>query len=204
MRDNHSFIIIKEGLPYVLGVFLCCVLCYVLGFVWVGVFCALVLVAVLRIFYNPERIPFEEGENLVLSPIDGFVRQISHRGKSTIVHISSPLFLVSILRSPFCGDMSVSRTKGLVFAHFDLASKTLSEFVEICCVSRFGRIYCRCYPLFCAKSLDVWFKAHVQKGERLGFMFCGVVELEICSSVRLRINEGDKIRGGETTIGIFS
>ncbi|RAX57252.1 hypothetical protein CCZ01_06650 [Helicobacter monodelphidis] len=205
-HSRHSFVIIDGGMKFIVAfsvVLLLAIFCYSLFFVFLAVICLFLSV---MIFYNPERIPFERGKDVIVAPIDGVVKSIEHNQEKGIkVVISSPPCFVGVLRCPFEGDIEIQKTSGLFF--FSLKSevaKRLNTFAQLNIQSVRGQLSLVYYPLFLSKSLKFFETESLEKGERLGFLPFGVVEFFLPASVHLKICEGDKIKGAETTIGIFA
>lgn len=150
----------------------------------------------LFMFRNPERVALHLSNNAFLSPIDGKIKQIESKENVTVITISSNIFDVGVIRSPF--DISEYKINNLygVPLYF---SKTKDFFA-----SKFdfdfgrGKMTFRpalfhIYPLKPKTTL-------LQRGERMGFMKAGEVKIEI-RDIEVKVNVGDKLRGGESVLG---
>ncbi len=201
---NNSFIIVDKGIKYVVILLLLFFIAFFYFSAWLSLcFLALLLLAVM-VYYNPERIPFEEADKLIIAPVDGVVKSIRHNGQDTIITISSPPCFVGVLRFPIQGKVLLCTMKGFCFCSFKEKWKCLSSYNEFTSISSYGEVVCRCYPLFVHNLFFFSAPLEAKKGQRIGFMSYGILELKITAMVHLNICEGNKIKGGETTIGAFA
>lgn len=157
---------------------------------------AVALVFWVFMFRNPERVALHISSNAVLSPIDGEIKQIYSSENSTKVIISSKILDVGVIRSPFdIAEYQVSDTFGIPLylskAKEFFAPKIVFDFYKGKMTFRPNLFHI--YPLrLKTKSLE--------RGERMGFMKAGEVELEL-SGVEIKLNVGDKVKGGESVLG---
>lgn len=207
MKRTTTQIIAKEGWIW-LGVFGFLTL-FFLALEWnFAAFLFLVLLgSSLLSYYNPERIPDETGENLLLAPVDGVVKKIEKRDDACVVTIHSPLCMVGILRMPLEGLITLNETReGLRPLRIE---KSVREGIyargELGVQSRWGALLMRFSPVLFEENLYLYPKpdSKITQGARVGFFKHGHLEMVLPSSVSLKVCEGDTIKGGETLLGSF-
>ncbi|WP_027326951.1 hypothetical protein [Helicobacter pametensis] len=193
--NSQTFYISKYGQRGALILFVCLILSLV--FSWdlfaLIVFCCLFLWIVM--FRNPERLATHLSPNAFLAPIDGKILEILTQGDRTKIVISVGVLDVGILRSPMHIDhYEISAIHGVPL-FFSNKKEAFSPHLSL----KFGNHFLKIQQnLFRINPLDE--QKSFERGERMGFLKAGKVELEL-ESVELKVNIGDKIRGGESVIG---
>lgn len=210
---NHSSVIVKEGVPFIIPPGAAAIIALFSGFVWVAVLLFLLTLFVVWFFRNPERnIP--ENPLLLMSPADGKViriEEISSDDQSDRSFLKISIFMnvfnVHVNRIPYSGRVvSIRYTPGkFLSANLDKASALneknavlirTDEGLEIMIVQIAGLI---------ARRIVCWMKEgmKVKKGERFGLIrFGSRVEVFLpLGSTTLLVKTGDKVRAGETPIG---
>ncbi|MCL2669174.1 MAG: phosphatidylserine decarboxylase family protein [Syntrophaceae bacterium] len=213
---NHSGIIAKEGLPFIVFLaVLTLVSCVFAGLnAWV-LFLLLLTLFVVWFFRNPER-HIAEHPRQIVSPADGKVIRIEAVGRedrpgTTFLKICifMNVFNVHINRVPFSGQIKEIRYHAGQFlsANLDKASALnerntvvigLADDRELIAVQIAGLI---------ARRIVCWLKEgmQVERGQRLGLIrFGSRVELFLPADTRLLVQLGDKVKAGETPIGELS
>ncbi len=147
------------------------------------------------LFRNPERKAFHLSSNAFLSPIDGKIIQIQSNGDYALIRIEVGLFDVGILHAPveiaFC---QVANIYGSPL-FFSSKKSMLSPQSEVV----FGEHQMRfTQNLFHIPPIDS--ERSYSQGERMGFLKAGSVELRI-KKIELKVNVGDRLKGGESVIG---
>lgn len=185
-------------------------LAMIAGWNWAGIFLLALCACILLFFRDPERqIPDEPG--LVVAPADGKVIGIAPAdeadGPRVRVSIFLSLFDVHINRSPAAVQVeAVDYHPGTFLPAFaDKASwcneqnrlrltdgRHQLEMVQIAgLVAR--RIVCRARP-----------GDRLERGQRIGLIkFGSRVDLYLPGTVQLRVQVGDRVRGGSSVIGCF-
>lgn len=159
-------------------------------------------------FRDPER-KIPSGEDLILSPADGRVKKIekSADGSFKLISIFMSLFNVHVNRVPVDGIVKeISYKRGRFIPAFrDRASEDNEKNVIVIqneqgnviltqiAGSLSRRIVCNLNP-----------GQHVSRGERFGLIHFGsLVELVLPISVRLKVKEKERVKAGETVLGVF-
>lgn len=210
---NHSSVIVKEGIPFVILPGAAAIIAFFSGFVWVAVLLFLLTLFVVWFFRNPER-TIPENPLQLISPADGKVIRIEeissddHSDRSLLkISIFMNVFNVHVNRIPYSGQVvSIRYTPGkFLSANLDKASALneknavlirTDDGLEIMIVQIAGLI---------ARRIVCWMKEgmKVKKGERFGLIrFGSRVEVFLpLGSTTLLVKTGDKVRAGETPIG---
>ena len=210
---NHSSVIVKEGIPFVILPGAAAIIAFFSGFVWVAVLLFLLTLFVVWFFRNPER-TIPENPLQLISPADGKVIRIEeissddHSDRSLLkISIFMNVFNVHVNRIPYSGQVvSIRYTPGkFLSANLDKASELneknavlirTDDGIEIMIVQIAGLI---------ARRIVCWMKEgmKVKKGERFGLIRFGsrVEVLLPLGSTTLLVKTGDKVRAGETPIG---
>lgn len=159
----------------------------------------LALIAWVWAYRNPERIPLERGEDIVLAPIDGRVSNIEQLKNGVRISIEVGFFDTGLVRSPQATqDITLEKKSGLV-AQFSPLKKRLNETLSAISNSK-SHYKIRLFPRVFKHSrfyAPIAFRA----GERMGFMKVGMLELEVDSPLELRAHIGDRLKGGTSVIG---
>jgi phosphatidylserine decarboxylase len=204
----------KEGYPIILFTASLSAAVWAIGWSGVAGVLAILAIAVLAFFRDPERCP-PDGEGLIVAPADGKVvsvtkvkqGQLMKKADSRVSIFLSPLD-VHINRSPIGGKVDdVKHTRGkFIAAYKDEASERNEqnslrlldnrdrevEVVQVAGVVA-RRIVCR------ARKSDF-----LSRGARFGLiMFGSRTDLYLPTSTRIEVAEGQRVKGGETIIGRF-
>lgn len=167
------------------------------------------LLSTLFFFRDPNR-SIPEGENILVSPADGRVvciEAVDDRfvGKGTRISIFMSIFDVHVTRVPFQGIIEkVEYIKGNFRAAFKASASLENERsivslkngdLKITFTQIAGIIARRIASHLCVGD-------NVVRGERYGIiMFGSRMDIIVPENVRIDVNIGDKVRGGESIIG---
>ncbi|MDR0666344.1 MAG: phosphatidylserine decarboxylase [Campylobacteraceae bacterium] len=210
---NVSFtttqIIAKEGWKIcgiVFVLFLLAVLTHFAAF-----FMLVVLLFLLFIYRNPERIPAEDDPLAVIAPIDGKITEINRcmdefGKKSLYIKIRSLPFDVSMVRSPAAAVLSSAKTTyGLFLPPYTKEALALNECVDIKCVKNSDNFAMRLRAgVFSRKLYLSKDRGNIRAGTRIAFMVDGTVELFLPLEARIKLSIGDYVKGGESVMGYFA
>ena len=211
---NEKSIVAVEGLPFIIPVLVITVVSAVLLPVWVTVICAAILVFVTAFFRNPQRkIPSDP--KAVVSPADGKVIEIKPmdepaflKGRCIRVCVFMNVFNVHVNRIPLGGTVrKVQYFPGkFLVASLDKASE-LNERnavliegaggVKILVIQIAGLVARRIVSYVAAGD-------PVNKGDRFGLIrFGSRLDLYLPENTDVRVQVGQKVRGGETIMGVL-
>lgn len=174
---------------------------------------ALLAVFIIYFFRNPKRnIPAEK--NLILSPADGVIFEIDEvyeenfiKGRAIRVNIFLSIFNVHINRSPLQGEVKYRYYRaGKFIPAFKSHASDINEKNFIGIENQSYKLMVCQITGFIARRIKCW----VDEGKRLaGGEIIGIIkfgsgtELFIPMGSRLMVKKGDKVRAGETVIGIL-
>jgi phosphatidylserine decarboxylase len=210
---NHSSVIVKEGIPFIIPLGVATLIALFFGLAWVTVLFVLLTLFVVWFFRNPERTFTDDNPLQLLSPADGKVIRIEKVASEELsdssflkISIFMNVFNVHVNRIPCSGEVSAIRYKPGKFlsANLDKASE-LNERNSVMIRTDDGReiIIVQIAGLI-ARRIVCWLKegVKVKKGERFGLIrFGSRVEVFLPLGSTLLVKTGDKVKAGETPIG---
>jgi len=193
-----------EGWPFVLPPLVLGGLGLALGHpVWGGL--ALLLAALMVLFFrDPER-NVAGGDGAFVSPADGRVVRIRETDRGTVeMSIFLAPWNVHINRAPMAGALVEALKVGGGYkpAYKDEAS-TGNVQTRLLFETAYGPVRMKQIVGMLARRLVLWKRAgdSVARGERIGLMkFGSRVDLELPAAAKIRVREGDMVRGAETII----
>jgi len=210
--------IVKDGWKFIIPLL---VLAVILFFFWkIGSLFLLVLAALTLFFFrDPER-KIPEGKDLILSPADGKVIDISEveeenffRSRVKVVKIFMSIFNVHVQRSPVKGKVEwIKYERGNFMAAYteeasggnennligiQKSDKPASDRDRILVKQIAGRI---------ARRICCWCKEgdNLIAGQRIGMIrFGSRADVYLPQEVEIKVKKGDRVVGGETLLGKF-
>jgi len=206
-------IILKEGYPFILGsAFFALVSILFLDEAFI-VLAFLLLFFFLYFFRNPERVPEEEGENVVISPSDGTIISITEtlspisKEESLKVSIRLSIFDVHIQRSPIAGEIkSREYIHGEFLSLNDEKASELNEQNRVLFENEKSKIEVNQIAGFITRRI-VMFKdlGKIKLNERYGMiMFGSQVDVYLPKNITLKVTEFQKLKAGESIMGYFN
>lgn len=183
------------------------------GFAAVGFIALLLFVFTVYFFRDPRRdVPPDPGS--IVSPADGRIVAVEESesvegcdGPTRTVAIFLSVWDVHVNRSPVDGKIArVEYRKGDFKRAYLSDASAHNEQTRILIESPLGKVLVRQIAGILARRIICNLRAgdKVVRGERFGMIkFGSRTELALPQSVRLRVSVGDKVKGGETIIGVF-
>lgn len=176
----------------------------------------LALVAfVIFFFRNPSR-KIAEGRNIAVSPADGKVMAVTEidepvfiNGKAIKVSIFLSLFNVHVNRSPIKGTVSYTEYRpGKYLPAFKSHASDINERNTIGIEAADGvKVLVHQITGFVARRIVCWVKKGdtLDMGERFGLIkFGSCTEMVLPLGAEIKVKPGDKVKGGETIIGVIN
>jgi phosphatidylserine decarboxylase len=210
---NHSSVIVKEGIPFIIPFGVATLIALFFGLAWLTVLFILLTLFVMWFFRNPERTFTDDNPLQLLSPADGKViriEEVASEERSGLFSLKISIFMnvfnVHVNRIPCSGEVSAIRYKPGKFlsANLDKAS-ALNERNSVMIRTDDGReIMIVQIAGLIARRIVCWLKEgmKVKKGERFGLIrFGSRVEVFLPLGSTLLVKIGDKVKAGETPIG---
>ncbi len=164
-------------------------------------------------FRDPER-KAPGGENLILSSADGKVIAVKPfekseflGGRGTLVSVFMSVFNVHVNRAPVSAKVSYCKyNPGKFLPAFRDKASSENEQSELGLENDRGRIVLRQIAGVIARRIVCRVKAgdRLKIGERFGLIqFGSRVDLFLPENVDIRVRLNQKVKGGETVIGVF-
>jgi phosphatidylserine decarboxylase len=206
-------IILKEGYPFIAVSGILFLISLIFDFsLFFKLLFLIMFVFFIYFFRNPERIPEEEGESVIISPADGEIIEIVE-AKAPIVNeemikISIRLSLLDlhIQRSPIKGKMSAREYIHGMF--LNISNEKASELNEQNRVLFEGKdkVVVNQIAGFITRRI-VMFRdlGDIKLAERYGMiMFGSQVDLYVPKNSIIKVSEFQKVRAGESLIGYLN
>jgi phosphatidylserine decarboxylase len=211
--------IAKDGYSNIIGAVVLALVLAVIGFL-IGGFSAYILYAVAFLFVvsitlffrDPDRnIP--DDENLILSPADGKIVSIQEveepiyiKGKATQISIFLSPLDVHVNRLPAGGTIEyVKYNPGVYLMAWDHRASSMNERADFGILHPSGtKVFFRQITGFMARRIVYRVKEgdEVKAGDRFGIMkFGSRMDIIVPVEVEVRVEEGDRMVGGETVLG---
>jgi len=206
--------VVRERLPFLIGVTLLTVAVAFLKMAWLTVAVAALALQTFWFFRDPNRI-VPAGEGLIVSPADGKIIEVSEakeerflKDRAIKVSIFLNLFDVHVNRIPCSG-----RIRGIVYqpgkflaANKDLAS-TENEQNAILLETPSGvKIVFVQVAGLVARRIVCWTKEgdEVERGARFGMIrFGSRTDLFLPLGTEIKVQLGQKVKGGSSIIGVL-
>lgn len=157
-------------------------------------------------FRNPER-KIPEGEGIFVSPADGRVILIQREEEAIKVSIFLSIFNVHINRMPCSGRIvDIRYKKGSFLPAFKEKASEENENVAIVISSGFHNILVKQIAGVIARRVVCWASVgdYLEIGERYGLIrFGSRIDIFLPPDIELKVKIGDKVKGGETIIGVL-
>lgn len=210
---GRDFPIAREGFPFILPLLFAAVIFLWLQKIHLSLFFAFLAFFSIYFFRNPaRRVP--EGEDLLVSPADGKIIDITKvsgkdplDGDSLRVSIFLSIFDVHINRMPAAGEVaSVIYRPGRFLAAFDSRASEVNEQNSVLINGERARILINQIAGLIARRIVCWVTEgdKVKKGEPYGLIrFGSRVDIFLPFKTNLMVKVGDRVRGGETILGVL-
>jgi len=163
-------------------------------------------------FRDPER-KVPEGENLILAPADGKVilikpfGNLEFMGGGTLVSVFMSLFDVHVNRTPVSGKIKYFRyNPGKFFPAFKDKASLENEQTELGMENEHGKVVLKQIAGILARRIVCKLKNGdlVKAGDRFGMIkFGSRLDLFLPQNVHIEVKLNQKVKAGETIIGIF-
>lgn len=213
------FKLAPEGYPFIIFFSVITAIAFIAGGAWAAILPFILTLFMLYFFRDPERMA-PEGDNIFVSPADGKVILIKdvdedaippllkggERGFIEISIFMSPLN-VHVNRSPCDGIVeSVVHTKGKFLSAFKPEASLQNENIAVLLNTRHGRILVRQVAGFVARRAVCRVKHgdSLKKGERYGIIkFSSRLDVYLPKNTEIKVKLGDKVKAGETILGVM-
>jgi phosphatidylserine decarboxylase len=200
-----------EGWPFILVPAVAACILAVVGWWPAAVALGIVALACLGFFRDPERTP-PTGAGLVLAPADGRVMRVDAVDDPWVGEaMRASIFLspldVHVNRSPVAGLVErVEQKRGRFMAAYKDEASELNERCTVALQGEVARIGVKQIAGVLARRIvcRVQRGDKLAAGERFGLIrFGSRTDLLVPRSTELRVKVGDRVRGGETVMGVL-
>lgn len=196
--------VVREGYPYILTLCGIGLICIVAGWPWPGIIFLALAGFVTFFFRDPERV-FTSDKRMIASPADGKIISIRKQNNRDVFSIFLSIFDVHVNRSPMGGRISsIEYRPGKFLVAFDDRASQENEQNRIT-VEREGRsVQVVQIAGILARRIVCWKHEGetISTGERIGLIkFGSRVDVFLPEDCKLRVQLGQKVKGGETVVG---
>lgn len=210
---NHREPVIYEGLTYIIPLIIIFLIMAVTGRPYLSLLPVSLAVFIAFFFRNPER-RTPSGEGIIVSPADGKIILIKNvigeeglEGDVVMVSIFLSLFNVHINRIPCSGEVVVIKQKrGRFLPAFKDMASIENEQVSILISCNGYNILVRQIAGIIARRIVCWSNIgdKVESGQRYGLIrFGSRVDIFLPGRTELMVKTGNKVKGGETILGVL-
>jgi phosphatidylserine decarboxylase len=196
VKEGYQFIIV----PLILGlVFLIAGRGVVL--ISAGILCVLISLFCLYFFRDPE-IEITKGNNLILSPCNGTVLEVSGNGTEKVIRVFLSVLDVHLQRSPVSGKVkSVEYKPGKFLKAMETQAHIVNEQNIITIENESGRYLVKQIAGILARRCVSWVNPGdvLKSGDKIGVIkFSSQVDLHIPKNTDVKVSRGDKVVSGVT------
>jgi phosphatidylserine decarboxylase len=207
-------LVAKPGIPFILAGLVATAIAGFLN-VWLAVVFGVLTCFVLWFFRDPER-PIPTGAGLIVAPADGKIVQIREEQEERFLHgrairisIFLNIFDVHVNRMPCAGKIQkIAYHAGkFLSAHLDKASSENEHQAILIETSTGQQLVVVQIAGLIARRIVSWIQPgdSLDRGQRFGMIrFGSRVDTFLPIGTKLRVQKGDRVKGGETIIGEVS
>ncbi|OGP56323.1 MAG: phosphatidylserine decarboxylase [Deltaproteobacteria bacterium RBG_13_52_11] len=209
MRLNwKAFPLVVEGIPYLIPP----AVITVIGGLWgkgylFFPFLALTIF-VCSFFRNPPR-SIPDGEGLILSPADGRIVGIEKGAETTKVSIFMSVFNCHVNRAPAAGtieEVRYQRGRFLPANKGEASRQNEQNTLQLQSAEGLKVLFTQVAGIV-ARRIVCYVRRgdEVQRGEIFGaILFGSRVDIYLPHGVKVRVREGERVRGGESVLGVIT
>jgi len=209
---SHREPVLYEGLSYIIPLIVLFLILSIIGRHYLSLLPLSIATFIAFFFRNPERrIP--SGEGIIVSPADGKVIEIQHISEGDLrenglkIGIFLSLFDVHVNRIPCSGEVVDLRHKrGRFLPAFKESASIENEQVSMIILHNTYKVIIKQIAGIIARRIVCWVKVgdKVMKGQRYGLIrFGSRVDIFLPEETEIKVRIGDKVKGGESIIGIL-
>lgn len=210
---ENMFKLAPEGYPFIFLFAFITLITVIFGKLWVIAVPFALTLFIIFFFRNPERITLE-GRGIFYSPADGKVILIREteeaellKGKAIEISIFMSLLDVHVNRAPCDGKVvAVKHYPGKFLAAFKQESSIVNEHITMLLEGAYGKIVVRQVAGFLARRAVCRVKPGdlLKQGQRYGLIkFGSRLDVFLPLNTRIKVKLNDKVRAGETILGIM-
>ncbi|MCA6084820.1 phosphatidylserine decarboxylase [Candidatus Endomicrobiellum agilis] len=166
-----------------------------------GIFCILISLFCVYFFRDPQ-VEITKGDNLILSPCNGTVLEVSENETEKIIKVFLSVLDVHLQRSPVMGKVKCVEYKpGKFLKAMDPQAHIVNEQNIITIENESGKYLVKQIAGILARRCVSWVKPGdiLNTGDKIGVIkFSSQVDLHIPKNTDVKVNQGDKVVSGVT------
>ncbi|MCU1288844.1 MAG: phosphatidylserine decarboxylase precursor-related protein [Acidobacteria bacterium] len=204
IRYLTSFIMVKEGFPFVFGTILIAAIFAVFQ-IWIGVAVFIFLAFFMAYFFRDPRrtVPGEAG--IIVSAADGRVTRVEENENGKVVSVFLSPLDVHINRAPIAGRIrKIEYIRGKKNPATSDQASLINERNSLTIEGEKMTVVCTQIAGIVARRIVCWSKEGdtLELGEKFGLIkFSSRTDLLMPKNVEVLVKIGDRVVGGETVIG---
>lgn len=209
--NNNLLPIAKEGFKHIGFAFIAFILFSIFDFDFLEIISFIVVLFLLFVYRNPERISRYFEEKSIVSPVDGTVISIEELENSEYaykIEIDSSYFDISLLRAPLSATVkSVDIKQGAKLSKSSPHFRDLNERVEIVFEDNFKNSIKLQHILnrsINTIKINLMENENVLQGNRYGLMLNGITTMYLPQNFRVNISVGQEVDASRSLVGYFS
>ncbi|MDR3257014.1 MAG: phosphatidylserine decarboxylase [Endomicrobium sp.] len=197
--------IVKEGYPFIVIPFILGLALLITGWsrisIATGILCILISLFCLYFFRDPE-VEITKGDNLILSPCNGTVLEVSENETEKVIRVFLSVLDVHLQRSPVSGRVvNVEYKPGKFLKAMESQAHVVNEQNVITIENKTGRYIVKQIAGILARRCVSWVKSGdvLKTGDKIGVIkFSSQVDLHMPKNTDIKIKQGDKVVSGVT------
>jgi len=202
--------IVKEGYPFILIPFILGLACIYggtkIGFVFYIIGVVLLLAAAFCVyFFRDPKIAITQGKDLILSPCNGTVLEVSENDKEKVIRVFLSVLDVHLQRSPVAGKVTkVEYKPGKFLKAMEPDAHIVNEQNIITIENDNGVYLVKQIAGILARRCVSWVKPGdvLQAGDKIGVIkFSSQVDLHMPKNIAVSVKKNDKVVSGITVLG---
>ncbi|MDR3253582.1 MAG: phosphatidylserine decarboxylase [Endomicrobium sp.] len=198
VKEGYIFIIV----PLILGLIL-----LITGWAGVsiisGILCIFISLFCVYFFRDP-AIEITKGDDLILSPCNGTVLEVSENENEKVIRVFLSVLDVHLQRSPIIGKVvSVEYRPGKFLKAMEPQAHIVNEQNVITIENENGKYVVKQIAGILARRCVSWVKPgdFLQSGDKIGIIkFSSQVDLHMPKNICIKIKQGDKVVSGVTIV----
>ncbi|MDR1195975.1 MAG: phosphatidylserine decarboxylase [Endomicrobium sp.] len=202
--------IVKEGYPFILIPLVIGLVLIFAGvggiFIIAGILCVLISLFCVYFFRDP-AIEITRGENLILSPCNGTVLEVSETETEKIIRVFLSVLDVHLQRSPIAGKVTkVEYKPGKFLKAMEPQAHIVNEQNLITIENENGVYVVKQVAGILARRCVSWVKAgdELKAGDKIGVIkFSSQVDLHMPKNADIQVKKDDKVVSGITVFAVL-
>jgi phosphatidylserine decarboxylase len=206
-RHRKTFPLVVEGIPYLIPPAVITVVGGVWGKIYLFLPFLVLTIFACSFFRNPpRRIPL--GDGLILSPADGRIIGVKKGRQNTTVSIFMSVFNVHVNRAPAAGtikSIQYQRGRFLPADSGEASRQNERNALQLRSVDGLQLVFVQVAGIIARRIVCyVGTGDQVQRGEIIGsILFGSRVDVYLPQGVQVQVREGDRVKGGESVLGVI-